>query len=249
MFDYTNIYPLFNAALVLYLPIVFGLKYFIDNYLDSNQKHYLSESLTLPWASWCFMLSVFSMFGTYHTGKYILFNDSKVNLFESDVEFWYHAFIVSKLPELLDTIFIVLRSKPLVALQWYHHWATLAICYYASFPLCDKVIVFFFLNYFVHSFMYFYFGIYCFVKGAFLRKTFGVFVNIIQTAQMFFAIAYGFYEYYNLETNGVYCKYIPDGYERIIAFYSAVAMYVSYFVLFVQVFYERSKRLSNLKKD
>ena len=242
-FDYNPLYPLFNIALVIYLPIVFGLKYFVDNYLSIEQKEHLSESLKLPWAAWCFGLSLFSLFGTYYTGKFLFFDGHSTNVFESDASFWYHAFAISKVPELLDTIFIVLRSKPLVPLQWYHHWATLAMIYYASSLQCNKILVCYFMNYFVHTFMYFYFGLYCFNQSKFLREVYGTFVNIIQTIQMFFGVIIGIIEYFN-GIDSMICKYKPKLDEINVIFYFGLAMYFSYFFLFVQVFYDRSKRLS-----
>jgi hypothetical protein len=40
-------------------------------------------------------------------------------------------FVLSKIPELFDTVFIVLRKRPLRFLQYYHHIATMWFCWLA----------------------------------------------------------------------------------------------------------------------
>ena len=42
---------------------------------------------------------------------------------------WVILMTLSKLVELGDTIFIVLRKQPLVFLHWYHHISTLIYCW------------------------------------------------------------------------------------------------------------------------
>jgi hypothetical protein len=39
-------------------------------------------------------------------------------------------FIISKVPETIDTLFIVLRRQQLIFLHWYHHASVLVYCFY-----------------------------------------------------------------------------------------------------------------------
>merc|ERR1711936_480758 len=44
---------------------------------------------------------------------------------------WTWLFVLSKLPELGDTVFIVLRKQKLIFLHWYHHVTVLVYCWYS----------------------------------------------------------------------------------------------------------------------
>lgn len=243
MFDFSQYDELFKFCITAYIPVVFGLKYFVETFLSDQSKKYLSNSLEIPFSLWCFGLSIFSCFGTYYTGKYLLEGYPNVRVTEGDAAFWFDAFIISKIPELIDTIFIVLRSKKLVALQWYHHWATLTICYNLSSLSCNEFTPFFFTNYFVHSFMYLYFGLYPFLGRSI--SSFGTFVNFIQTLQMFLATGLAIYIY----NSGVplRCNHVPETSELNYLFGFGTLMYISYFILFVSLFFERQIRLSKEK--
>lgn len=235
--NYDNLNAFFYSGLILYLPVVFTLKHFVDK-LSINSKKYLSDILKYPWVFWCLSLSIFSTLGTYYLGKYFLFNKGE-NILDTEYAIWYHLFIISKLPELFDTIFIVLRSKPLVMLQYYHHWATLAIAFYFTRFQCSEATPFMFMNYFVHMFMYFYFAMYQFIPK--IMKKFGTFVNIIQTLQMLIA-TYILLDiwYYTRELN---CLYEMNKREFYNIFIYATVMYISYFILFINLFMERSERI------
>ena len=92
-------------------------------------------------------------------------------------------FVLSKVPELGDTLFIVLRKQPLIFLHWYHHATVLVYSWYINinhflFNLEKKLIYFVFkipryayteytaparyyitMNFTVHSFMYSYYAL------------------------------------------------------------------------------------------
>ena len=68
--------------------------------------------------------------------------------------FWSYMFIMSKLPELIDTLFIVLRKQPLIFLHWYHHATVLVYCWFSYQEFASSGRWFMGMNYIVHSIMY-----------------------------------------------------------------------------------------------
>ncbi|CAG7820282.1 unnamed protein product, partial [Allacma fusca] len=72
--------------------------------------------------------------------------------------FWGLALMLSKIVELGDTVFIILRKQKLIALHWFHHAATLMMCWigYEYYETAGRA---FFVNAFVHSFMYSYYAL------------------------------------------------------------------------------------------
>lgn len=64
--------------------------------------------------------------------------------------FWTWMFVLSKLPELGDTVFIVLRKKPLIFLHWYHHITVLLYTWYSFTEYTSSARWFVVMNYCVH---------------------------------------------------------------------------------------------------
>ena len=67
---------------------------------------------------------------------------------------WYTIFNLSKLPELIETLFIVLRGGKLIYLHWVHHALTLMFCWYTHGDVPATAHWMVNMNYFVHSLMY-----------------------------------------------------------------------------------------------
>lgn len=231
-----------EIAILCYLPLVFLFKSVVDSF-EPETKVVLSKALELPWVLWCGGLSIFSAFGTYYTGKWLynnfIANDYYTPIHGSDTEFWYYAFISSKPWEFIDTFLIVGRSKHLSQLQWFHHFATAFMVKVLKPISCDVFTWPFFLNYFVHFFMYGYFALYPYFPN--IMKKFGTFVNIIQTLQMFIAIGITSYYYFNFD--GKNCVWLPsDEYQKFLVS-TIILMYGYYGYLFSVLFFERTQRI------
>jgi hypothetical protein len=91
--------------------------------------------------------------------------------------------MLSKMPELLDTLFIVLRKKPLIFLHWYHHVTVLLFCWNAYATEAGSGLYFVAMNYSVHAIMY---GYYCLQTVNMVPKWFPtILITLGQIAQMF----------------------------------------------------------------
>jgi hypothetical protein len=151
--------------------------------------------LRLPLAGWNALLCVFSFVGMLKTMPYLV-GSLMTQPFEQTVctspvdswgmgpsGFWVMLFIYSKVPELIDTVFIVLRKRPLIFLHWYHHVTVLLFCWSAYSTMAGSGLYFVAMNYSVHALMY---GYYCLQALRMCPKSFpAVIITISQIAQMF----------------------------------------------------------------
>merc|ERR1712039_338506 len=150
--------------------------------------------------AWNFGISLFSAWGTWNLGSavftgltqkglhYTICSDTNsiISLGEGrPAMLALSLFCLSKIPELLDTVFLILKRKQVRFLQWYHHAATLLFCWLALATEYTPGIWFAVTNYFVHSIMYMYFFLMTF-KGWHQKilKKIAPLITIIQTTQM-----------------------------------------------------------------
>jgi len=95
--------------------------------------------------------------------------------------FWVAIFGFSKFFELLDTLFLVVRNRPITFLHWYHHASVLLYTWYAIQWKNSLGYVFAPVNAFVHGIMYWYY----YRRGCGVLVTYDRFVTQIQISQMF----------------------------------------------------------------
>lgn len=156
-----NNYVIPVGAVVAYLLFC----YFGTKIMKDRPAFDLRNSLAL----WNLFLSVFSTWGALRTVPHMLHRIATSSFEDTVCEHVYSAygcggcgfavllFILSKLPELIDTVFIVLRKKPLIFLHWYHHVTVLLYCWNAYVTQSSAGLYFVSMNYTVHAVMYFYY--------------------------------------------------------------------------------------------
>jgi len=189
---------------------------------------------------WSLSLAIFSMIGTWRFFPEMLtvlrdhgfyhsccipsfFEHNKVSAC------WTWWFAQSKLLELGDTIFIVLRKQPLMFLHWYHHVTVLSYVWYACAGYTATGRWFVAMNYTVHSFMYAHYAL----RALKIRipKPISMLITIGQLMQMVVGCYVNIYVY-NTKSAGIYCGV---SYENVRV---SLLMYFSYFLLFLQFFYK-----------
>jgi elongation of very long chain fatty acids protein 6 len=156
-----NNYVIPFACVALYLLFI----HYGQKYMETRNPFGLNNSL----AAWNLLLSLFSTYGAIRTVPHMFYLLSSRSFEETVCEECYRTygggasgfatqlFILSKIPELIDTVFIVLRKKPLIFLHWYHHVTVLLFCWNAYVTMASNGLYFVSMNYTVHAVMYFYY--------------------------------------------------------------------------------------------
>ncbi|XP_006831348.1 PREDICTED: elongation of very long chain fatty acids protein 3 [Chrysochloris asiatica] len=171
---------------VIYLLLVFVGQ----NYMKARKGFNLQKPLIM----WSFTLAIFSILGTvrtwsfmgtvlYRAGpKYSVCYTSFIE--NSAVRFWSILFTLSKIIELGDTAFIVLRKRPLIFVHWYHHSTVLVFTFFGYNKKMAAGGWFMTMNFGVHAIMYSYYTL----RAAKMNppKMLPMLITSLQIVQMFF---------------------------------------------------------------
>ena len=199
--------------------------------------------------AWNFGLSFFSIGGLIYCVPHLLFNDRSglitTGFYPSvcshasaygfgDVGFWVFLFIYSKLAELIDTLFLLLRKSPVILLHWYHHVTVLLYCWHSYSVRIGTGLWFASMNHGPRDHVL-YFGLtQCGEKGGSLRRVCDAH-HVVAALQMVVGIvvtvASAVYH-----ASGVTC------YVSLVNSCLGLIMYASYFVLFLQLFLNHCTR-------
>lgn len=189
-------------------------------------------------AVWSSILAIFSILGAVRTMPELVYVINKYGwefsvcnpsyVYYSPTAFWTCLFALSKVYELGDTIFIVLRKQQLIFLHWYHHITVLIYVWYSIPEHTAPGRWFIVMNYTVHSFMYTYYAL----KAMRIKvpKFISMIITSLQITQMIIGIAVNIWAY-QVKSRGGYCQ---QSYSNLK--WSSI-MYLSYFALFSNFFY------------
>ncbi|GAB5033480.1 fatty-acyl elongase [Nannochloropsis oceanica] len=236
-----------------WVPLLATALYFAFCYYGPKaMRHRKAFDLKTILCLWNLSLSLISFAGAVRVGTHLLyllspwggfsFRDTicespEATYADNATGLWCVVFTVSKLLELVDTIFVVLRKKPLIFLHWYHH-ATVLLCSWFGHVTFTPALYFMAINYSIHGVMYMYFFLMAIKK---VPQWFNpMWLTVAQISQMFVGIwvivmscYYKYFEGAQGEGMGKGCAI--DG-RMIVAI---CLMYSTYLVLFVKFFVQR----------
>ena len=181
-----NMYVPFALA-ALYLVVIFS----IQAYLEDKKPFDLKYAL----AAWSILLAVFSVVGSLRTVPalfgilkergmwHLVCGDTRYDwLFDKPAGFWTILFILSKIPELIDTLFIVLRKKKLITLHVWHHITVMTFCWHSLATLGMNGLIFSAMNLTVHALMY---TFYALTALGYRPTVYAKSITFLQILQMF----------------------------------------------------------------
>lgn len=204
--------------------------------------------------AWNTMLALYSILGSVHMASYLIHQISINGLYaaiclpdhtydQGPVGFWFLLFVLGKVVELGDTIFLLLSGRNVIFLHYWHHATILPCCFYA---LQNKIPIFracATINYTIHAVMYSYFAIndtsLCHANPSF-RYKWAQKITTMQCTQFIICLA--------MITIGTYDRYAYNNTD--IPYASVVLSYFilgSYLYLFLQFAEEKYAYRSQLR--
>ena len=229
---------------VLYAVTIFGLKQWMQN---KKEGYDVRRWLFL----WSTGLAVFSIIGSSINGTRlwsVVFKEGllrtvcidrdepqnvSVHLASNRYGLWSWCFVLSKIIELGDTYFIILKKQWLIFLHWYHHITVLLYTWYAYVEFNAVNQWFLWINYAVHSIMYTYYSIRA--SGIYRPPIWiNMFITVLQIIQMIIGLSLSIYIYLNVGDPNWKCD--SNNEKGLELCYVSFAMYFSYFLLFLHFF-------------
>ncbi|THH34129.1 hypothetical protein EUX98_g93 [Antrodiella citrinella] len=239
-----EVYP----ALATYLVVIFSIQWFMkDRTALKLQYPFQAHNVFLSAGSFLLLILILEAV-IPEIFKHGLFHGMcNVKMWTSRLEFYYMINYYFKYLELLDTVFLALKKKPLAFLHVFHHSATALLCYSQLEGRTSVSWVPISLNLAVHVVMYYYY--YATAGGA--RIWWKKYLTTMQITQFVIdlcAVYFGTYSYYA----ATYYHFLPNigtcaGTEYAALF--GCGLLSSYLVLFINFYIQTYKSPAKGKKS
>lgn len=145
--------------------------------------------------------------------------------------FWSFLFVMSKVPELVDTVFIILRKQKLIFLHYYHHMTVLSLAFYVCSRRPCGYKYYEIMNYTVHSVMYSYYALRV-SKIVKIPKFVNITITFMQLSQMFIGFSVSLFIYLHRNDE----QFLKNCFYDATMIKYGLAIYISYFILFLKFF-------------
>eukprot|EP00038_Savillea_parva_P031443 m.86612 g.86612 ORF g.86612 m.86612 type:complete len:300 (-) comp9671_c1_seq1:24-923(-) len=185
------------------------------------------NTVLMVWSAVMLVALADAVIDQYNTfGLRALFCAADDNQVSPRMHYWLYIFYVSKFYELLDTVLLRLKKRPLIFLHWFHHTVVIAMTwswvhFKMNFACCGML-----ANTLVHVFMYYYY----LCAALKIKVWFKKYITSMQLVQ--FATSFAL--------SVIYIQYASDGTpcygSEFGPFEFTLACNISFFVLFA-VFY------------
>ena len=207
--------------------------------MQNREKFHLYRSLV----AWNILMAAFSILGTVRFLPYFLdmvFREGVVhsvcylespealNLLNGVAACWAGLYRASKLLELIDTAFIILRKQRLIFLHWYHHAITMIYTFYSVQEPAAYGRWFIAMNFSVHAIMYSYYA--CRALRFRIPKSVSIAITSLQLLQMIVGIFVNLVAAYKLTLGDGNCSVPPQN------IYFSFLLYFTFFLLFAHYF-------------
>ncbi|KAH7644168.1 hypothetical protein DERF_014687 [Dermatophagoides farinae] len=232
--DYHRQWMYDNWYIAIYVSIIYIMVIFTGRWLMTNRQPY---SLRTPMALWNLAIALFSLFGTIRCLPefiHIITQEGIEQSFCSSsyyrdvrITLWYWLFVWSKVIELGDTIFIILRKQNLIFLHWIHHVLTLSYAFFVIGDAPGTARWMVSMNFTIHTSMYTYYTL----KAMRFRisRLIAMTITIAQITQMIFGL-YINMKAYLIKQSGQSCD------TSISASLCGLFIYFLFFLLFIKFF-------------
>ncbi|KZV77174.1 GNS1/SUR4 membrane protein [Peniophora sp. CONT] len=233
--------PVVVAALVTYLVTIFGIQEIMKNRKPLKlQIPFMIHNVYLTTGSGLLLLLMLEEILPKLWNHGVFYALCNSNSWTERMEFYYMINYYIKYVELIDTVFLALKKKPLAFLHVFHHSATAFLCFTQLNGKTSISWVVITLNLTVHVFMYYYY----FMTAAGYKIWWKKYLTSMQIAQFIidlFIVYFGTYSYFV----ATYWPHMPNmgscaGTEGAALF--GCGLLSSYLLLFINFYIQTYKK-------